>query len=241
MALSGSARHNSTANRADASLVERLAMLWLAWFGVYMATGAFAMMQHRTGFFAGTVDLVQWGWFELVFLNIPLQLVLALAALQVFTTTPLYRATATIQVDPEESNVLPYRDISSAPRQLQRGEYLWTQAEKLRSRGLVRRVVSKMDLGNNEAFTEPVRRGLLRDLPHARPGGVGVGADDPRQACLKRFGPSAAHLEFDGLAGPQRQPVRVADQGYHGETPVRRFGAETQMNNRQVPTRRSRD
>ncbi len=69
-------------DRGDASLVDRLAKLWLAWFCVYMATGAFAMMQHRTGFFADTVDHVQWLWVKLVILNIPLQIVLALTALQ---------------------------------------------------------------------------------------------------------------------------------------------------------------
>ena len=46
--------------RGNGSLVERLAKLWLAWFCVYMATGAFAMMQQ----------------------NLPLQIVLALTALQ---------------------------------------------------------------------------------------------------------------------------------------------------------------
>ena len=40
------------------------------------------MMQHRTGFFADTLDHVQWLWVKLVILNIPLQIVLALTALQ---------------------------------------------------------------------------------------------------------------------------------------------------------------
>ena len=69
-------------DRGDASLVERLAKLWLAWFCVYLATGAFAMMQQRTGFFADAVDHVQWLWVKLIFLNLPLQIVLALTALQ---------------------------------------------------------------------------------------------------------------------------------------------------------------
>ena len=69
-------------DRANASLVERLEKLWLAWFCVYMTTGAFAMMQQRTGFFADSVDQVQWLWVKLIFLNIPLQIVLALTAIQ---------------------------------------------------------------------------------------------------------------------------------------------------------------
>ena len=69
-------------DRVHASLVERLTKLWWAWFCVYMATGAFAMMQQRTGFFADALDHVQWLWVKLIFLNIPLQIVLALTALQ---------------------------------------------------------------------------------------------------------------------------------------------------------------
>ena len=38
----------------------------------------------------------------------------SLAALQVFTTTPLYRATATLQIDPEFSNVVPLPPLVSA-------------------------------------------------------------------------------------------------------------------------------
>jgi len=70
------------ADQGNAPLVDRLAKLWLAWFCVYMATGAFAMMEHRTGFFADTVDHVQWLWVKLIILNIPLQIVLALTAIQ---------------------------------------------------------------------------------------------------------------------------------------------------------------
>ncbi len=69
-------------NQGDTSLVDRLAKLWLAWFCFYMLTGAIAMAQHRTGFFADTVDHVQWLWVKLIILNIPLQIVLALTALQ---------------------------------------------------------------------------------------------------------------------------------------------------------------
>ena len=67
-------------NQGDTSLVDRLAKLWLAWFCFYMLTGAIAMAQHRTGFFADTVDHVEWLWVKLVILNIPLQIVLALTA-----------------------------------------------------------------------------------------------------------------------------------------------------------------
>ena len=47
-----------------------------------MVSGAYAMMQNRTSFFAGTLDHVESLWIKLVFLNIPLQIVLALVSSQ---------------------------------------------------------------------------------------------------------------------------------------------------------------
>ena len=64
------------------SITDRLTKVWLTWFAVYMATGAYGMMQRRTSFFASTVDHVQWIWVKLLLLNIPLQIVLALTAIQ---------------------------------------------------------------------------------------------------------------------------------------------------------------
>jgi hypothetical protein len=64
------------------SVVARLNNVWLAWFCVYMVTGAYAMMQNRTSFFAGTLDYIESLWIKLFFLNIPLQIVLALVAFQ---------------------------------------------------------------------------------------------------------------------------------------------------------------
>ncbi len=60
--------------------VEILARVWWAWFVVYMLLGARAMMAGGTSFLAATVDHVDSLWVKLIFLNIPLQIVLALVA-----------------------------------------------------------------------------------------------------------------------------------------------------------------
>ncbi len=90
--------------------------------------------------------------------------VVMLAALQVFTTTPRFRAAATLQIDPEDSKVLPYEAITQSGGQGRQEEYLWTQAEKLRTRSLAIRVVERLDLANDPAFTRPARAGFLLDL-----------------------------------------------------------------------------
>ena len=69
-------------DKNDKSVVSRLTNVWLAWFCVYMVSGSYAMMQNRTSFFAGTLDHVESLWIKLVFLNIPLQIVLALVSSQ---------------------------------------------------------------------------------------------------------------------------------------------------------------
>ncbi len=94
--------------------------------------------------------------------------VLVVAALQVLTTTPRYRATVTLQIDPEDTKVLPYEEIAqSGGTQLQLEEYLWTQAEKLRTRSLAQRVVERLELAAKPEFTEPPKRGVLLDLTSA--------------------------------------------------------------------------
>ena len=60
--------------------IEILTKVFLAWFVVYMLLGARAMMAGGTSFLAATVDHVDSLWVKLIFLNIPLQIVLALSA-----------------------------------------------------------------------------------------------------------------------------------------------------------------
>ncbi|MEM7352122.1 MAG: Wzz/FepE/Etk N-terminal domain-containing protein, partial [Acidobacteriota bacterium] len=89
---------------------------------------------------------------------------LVVAFLQVFTTTPLYRAEVSLQIDPEDAKVLPYEEITQVGGSLGKEDYLMTQAEKLKSRSLARRVVRVLQLAERSEFTEPTRKGILLDL-----------------------------------------------------------------------------
>ena len=60
--------------------VEIFTKVWLVWFSAYMVLGGRAMMAGGTSFLAATVDHVDALWVKLIFLNIPLQIVLALVA-----------------------------------------------------------------------------------------------------------------------------------------------------------------
>jgi len=92
--------------------------------------------------------------------------VIVLAALQVFTTTPTYRATARLQVDPDSSKVVPFQEVAGS--EMAGGwfmeNYMWTQTEILQGKGLAARVVDKLDLDNSEAFNMKVHPGALVQL-----------------------------------------------------------------------------
>ncbi len=88
--------------------------------------------------------------------------VLAIGLLQTFTATPIYRASAIVQIDPEGPQVLPYESVAEAQVTPRGAEaYLWTQTRKLRTRALAKRVVDRMELLENPDFTEPVSQGVL--------------------------------------------------------------------------------
>ena len=60
--------------------IKILARWWWGWALVYFATGAIAMMQGGTGLFARPLDEIESLPFNLVFLNFPLQMLLASTA-----------------------------------------------------------------------------------------------------------------------------------------------------------------
>lgn len=92
--------------------------------------------------------------------------VVFLAMLQVFTVTPIYRATSTLQIDPEGEKVLPYQQVesSSVGGRWDLEQYIFTQAEILQSGALARRVVEKLDLAEEAAFNDPGRSGVVVSL-----------------------------------------------------------------------------
>ncbi len=88
--------------------------------------------------------------------------VIAVVALQSFTTTPLYRSSVKIQIDPDSSNIVPYKDFNEASAEYRGSEtYLQTQLEVLKSRALARRVVDRLNLPNDPRFNAPISTGFI--------------------------------------------------------------------------------
>ncbi|MBN1567871.1 MAG: polysaccharide biosynthesis tyrosine autokinase [Acidobacteria bacterium] len=81
--------------------------------------------------------------------------ILAITAIATWKATPVYRSVIKIQIDPEQSNVLPFKgadEIGSNYAQSQ--EYLQTQFKVLESERLVERVIRVLDLDKNPKFLE---------------------------------------------------------------------------------------
>ena len=87
---------------------------------------------------------------------IPCAAVLTIAAIITWFSTPVYRATTKIQIDPEQQTVLPFQDaVGPVGNYAQSKEYLETQFKVLESRALAERVIRSLDLDKkNPAFEE---------------------------------------------------------------------------------------
>jgi len=71
-------------------------------------------------------------------------------AIYTFKETPIYKATASIQIDRENPNILSFKDVYQI--ETSTDDTLRTQHEVLKSRSLVRRVIEEMKLDQKEEF-----------------------------------------------------------------------------------------
>ncbi len=121
------------------------------------------------------------------------------AGLQVYTATPLYTATARLQIDPESNNVLPYDDpFQSSLYFLASDSYLRTQAEIISSRALALRVVKKMRLQEDPHFAASVSSGIFSDLIADASGAIReliTGGDNPVEPASEAPDPGDSGLE----------------------------------------------
>jgi polysaccharide biosynthesis transport protein len=81
--------------------------------------------------------------------------VFILTAIATWHTTPIYQATTRIQIDPDQSDILPFKQTEGpgATYALSQ-EYLQTQFKVLVSRTLARRVINTLKLDQNGEFTQ---------------------------------------------------------------------------------------
>jgi polysaccharide biosynthesis transport protein len=98
--------------------------------------------------------LVKRRWTILTFTFI----VLAVTAIATWKAAPMYRATIKLQIDPEQSNLLPFKETAEVgSNYAQSQEYLQTQFKVLESQTLAERVIRVLNLDKNQIFMEEVK------------------------------------------------------------------------------------
>src|SRR5262249_35413411 len=80
---------------------------------------------------------------------------LAIGFIQTFTSTPLYQATATIQINREAQKIVKFDNPSDRDLGGDDFRFYQTQYDLLRSRSLAERVASDLDLGASSEFLDP--------------------------------------------------------------------------------------
>jgi capsular exopolysaccharide synthesis family protein len=79
--------------------------------------------------------------------------VLIVTAVATWNATPMYRATIKLQIDPEQTNVLPFKEAMEQPGMYAFSqEYLQTQIRVLASKTLADRVINVLNLEENPYF-----------------------------------------------------------------------------------------
>lgn len=136
--------------------------------------------------------VVKHRWVVLSFLSIILTATLFASLLM----RPVYKATATIQIDEDLPNILKYQDVQQPERPAQANFYP-TQYKILQSRSLAKNVIDKLDLSAVPEISGAVeQRGLLSGLDHMFTAIAGT-----RQI------PEEANVEDTDIASPQEQAV----------------------------------
>ena len=80
-----------------------------------------------------------------------------LVALIVLSMTPIFKATSSLLIESEETNIVSIEQVYGLDSS--KKEYFETQYEILKSRHIAEKVVDKLDLGNNPIFVEMLNEG----------------------------------------------------------------------------------
>lgn len=91
-----------------------------------------------------------------------------------YLTTPIYRASTTLQIDAEEAKIVQFEGVTTGGQTgWDSTEYMRTQQEVLKSRATAERVVNELNLTEHPAFNQPPRKSLVETLLPWLGGGSG--------------------------------------------------------------------
>jgi uncharacterized protein involved in exopolysaccharide biosynthesis len=146
-----------------------------------------------------------------------------------YLTTPIYRASLTLQIDREDIKVLKIEEVTPVETGGSGQDYYQTQYELLKSRSLAQRVVNQLGLADRPPENAPsllarIKDGLAGWLPKA--GSVDP-AEPPSAAARLERRRQRFSGQPDGRAGAQLpagqaalQRSRLSTSGHHSQHPV---------------------
>jgi polysaccharide biosynthesis transport protein len=133
---------------------------------------------------ADTFDLAQYWRLALKYRLLILAVFVAALVIGVVVTlltTPLYTASATLQIDREAARVLNVDDAAPRESMIQGEEFFQTQYGLLRSRSLAERVIEAQGLATSDAFLNT----MGETLPEAKSGGASDRVAKRRELVLR--------------------------------------------------------
>src|SRR5690606_17243417 len=146
--------------------------------------------------------------------------VVALALLVTLLTPPVYRATATLQIDREAMQVIQVDGIQT-PEAANSGDFYQTQYELLKSRSLAERVADTLNLANSPSLQALASHSWLQRLtqglrPQTREEAIEAGTADSKSAGMR----DAAKIIQDGLAIEPVRNSRLVKLNFDSGNPV---------------------
>ncbi len=145
--------------------------------------------------------------------------ILAVTAIATWKATPIYRSAIKIQIDPEQSNVLPFKEADEiGSNYAQSQEYLQTQFKVLESQTLVERVIRVLNLDKNPKFLEEAKPVAKSKTMQWLRGAFGLGEkeeeeDDPAAVEANRMAGLVKYFKENLSTSPIRNS-RLVDVYY---------------------------
>jgi succinoglycan biosynthesis transport protein ExoP len=145
--------------------------------------------------------------------------IVTLTAIATWRTTPIYRATTRIQIDPDQSDILPFKQTEGpgAVYALSQ-EYLQTQFKVLESRTLARRIIRTLKLEKNPEFVQVSSSSTRIFSKWWKPSGAGAAdrnASSEEDQNLKRV----VDVFLDRLSTSPIRNSRLVDVSFAGRDP----------------------
>ncbi len=154
-----------------------------------------------------------------------------LAGYYAYTATPEYKATSTLLIESQANTSISFEELVGAESESQ--DYYETQYEMLKSRGLAKRVVDKLDLWNDPELSATAQEGAEGDASSAdseAPSGLAGMVDGVKSS----LGLSDSEQDGQGVVVDLDNPETALDNGSATDSSSQLTAADTAELDRRV-------